>query len=93
MARTNGATTPDVAVNGAAKRSTHSAHAPGGQPESRTNYSWWRLENIRGRQIWKYLESEEEREKWPQSVPDKYHLGLDTVSLFTSAEFHVNSSF
>jgi lanosterol synthase len=46
----------------------------------KTDYSRWRLENIRGCQIWKYMESDEANKAWPQSVADKYHLGMDTVS-------------
>ena len=48
---------------------------------NKTDYSRWRLENIRGCQIWKYMESDEAHKDWPQSVADKYHLGMDTVSL------------
>jgi lanosterol synthase len=79
MARTNGAATSNGTVNRAAKTNAGTVKARGGELESKTNYDWWRLENVRGRQIWKYLESEEERARWPQSIADKYFLGLDTV--------------
>ncbi|KAF1954118.1 lanosterol synthase [Byssothecium circinans] len=49
-----------------------------GHTDERTDYSRWRLEDDRGMHIWKYLESDEECKKWPQSVADKYHLGLET---------------
>lgn len=45
----------------------------------KTDYSRWRLLDDRGRQTWHYLENDEENEKWPQSVADKYFLGLPTV--------------
>jgi hypothetical protein len=32
-----------------------------------------------GRQTWRYLESDAENQEWPQSIADKYHLGLPTV--------------
>jgi len=48
----------------------------------RTDYSLWRLKVKHGRQTWHYI-TPEEAKTWPQSIPEKYHLGLDTV-LFTS---------
>jgi hypothetical protein len=51
------------------------------QKDRKTDYSRWRLLDERGRQTWQYLRTDEEVEKWPQSVADKYHLGLSTVSL------------
>ncbi|KAL7266757.1 Lanosterol synthase (Oxidosqualene--lanosterol cyclase) [Rhizina undulata] len=45
----------------------------------KTDPTRWRLKSEKGRQTWHYL-SEEETEKWPQSVADKYHLGLGTNS-------------
>jgi hypothetical protein len=44
----------------------------------RTDYSLWRLVVKHGRQVWRYLTPEEAKE-WPQTTPDKYHLGLETV--------------
>ena len=46
----------------------------------RTDYSLWRLKVEHGRQTWHYI-APEEAEHWPQSIPEKYHLGLDTVQL------------
>jgi lanosterol synthase len=47
--------------------------------DSKTDYARWRLVNEAGRQTWRYLESDEEHEDWPQSIADKYHLGMPTV--------------
>lgn len=45
-----------------------------------TDYSRWRLlVNDGGRHTWKYLRTDEEVERWPQIVLDKYWLGLKTV--------------
>ena len=44
----------------------------------RTDPYLWRLRVEHGRQTWHYI-SPEQAEEWPQSIPDKYHLGLDTV--------------
>lgn len=46
----------------------------------KTDYSRWRLVNEEGRQTWRYLESDEENSAWLQTVAEKYHLGLPTVS-------------
>ncbi|PGH07301.1 lanosterol synthase [Blastomyces parvus] len=43
-----------------------------------TDYSRWRLRDDRGRQTWHYLKTDEELKAWPQSIADKYHLGLPT---------------
>ncbi len=45
----------------------------------KTDYARWRLLGERGRQTWHYLETDEEVEKWPQTVADRYMLGLPTV--------------
>lgn len=47
--------------------------------DPKTDYSRWRLLDDDGRQTWHYLESDEENAKWPQTVADKYFLGLPTV--------------
>jgi len=47
-------------------------------PLERTDYSLWRLKVEHGRQTWHYI-TPQEAEQWPQSVPEKYHLGLETV--------------
>lgn len=49
--------------------------------DEKTDYSRWRLRADYGRHTWHYLKSEEEIKKWPQSIAEKYHLGLATVSL------------
>ncbi|EGE83049.1 Lanosterol synthase erg7A [Blastomyces dermatitidis] len=46
--------------------------------DEKTDYSRWRLRDDRGRQTWHYLKTDEELKAWPQSIPDKYHLGLPT---------------
>ncbi|OJJ48455.1 hypothetical protein ASPZODRAFT_150681 [Penicilliopsis zonata CBS 506.65] len=46
--------------------------------DAKTDPLRWRLLDDRGRQTWHYLESDEELAKWPQSVADKYFLGLPT---------------
>ncbi|KAN0078765.1 Terpenoid cyclases/protein prenyltransferase alpha-alpha toroid [Elaphomyces granulatus] len=46
--------------------------------DEKTDYSRWRLLDARGRQTWHYLESDEENERWPQSIADRYHMGLPT---------------
>src|ERR1700685_928785 len=45
----------------------------------RTNYSRWRLQVEHGRQIWTYIDPSQVP-AWPQSIPEKYHLGLETVA-------------
>lgn len=48
--------------------------------DEKTDYSRWRLLDEHGRQTWHYLTTDEEVRAWPQTVADKYHLGLPTVS-------------
>jgi lanosterol synthase len=52
-----------------------------GKPKllERTDYSRWRLLDVKGRQTWEYLEDDEAIKKWPQSTADKYFLGIPTV--------------
>ncbi|RDW84763.1 terpene cyclase family member protein [Coleophoma cylindrospora] len=45
--------------------------------QERTDYTRWRLLDERGRQTWHYL-TDDEAVKWPQTIADKYHLGLPT---------------
>jgi len=47
--------------------------------QERTDYSRWRLLDEAGRHTWHYLEDEEDVEEWPQSLADKYFLGLPLV--------------
>ncbi|KAJ5199279.1 Prenyltransferase/squalene oxidase [Penicillium cf. griseofulvum] len=51
---------------------------PDANGDLKTDYSRWRLVDEEGRQTWRYLESDEENQKWPQSIADKYHLGMPT---------------
>jgi lanosterol synthase len=46
---------------------------------TRTDYTRWRLLDEEGRQTWHYLEDEEAIKAWPQSIADKWHLGMPTV--------------
>jgi hypothetical protein len=57
---------------------------PGLAREERTDYSRWRLLDEQGRQTWHYLTTDEEIQAWPQTVADKFHLGLPTVRWPTS---------
>lgn len=50
--------------------------------DDKTDYARWRLHDNDGRLTWRYLETDEENEKWPQTFYDKYNLGLPTVSEF-----------
>jgi lanosterol synthase len=62
-------------------RSSAQGHLnPDSNSDSKTDYTRWRLVNEEGRQTWRYLESDEENEAWPQTIADKYNLGLPTVS-------------
>lgn len=40
----------------------------------------WRLLDEQGRQTWHYLRTDDEIKKWPQTLYDKHHLSLPTVS-------------
>ncbi|KAK8153947.1 lanosterol synthase [Phyllosticta citrichinensis] len=71
-----------IATNGHAK-SPHENNANGAlaahtTTEGKTDYSRWRLLDENGRQTWHYLESDDQLQNWPQTVADKYHLGLPT---------------
>jgi hypothetical protein len=45
----------------------------------RTDYAKWRLLSDHGRQTWHYLEDDKDAKAWPQTIADKWHLGLPTV--------------
>jgi lanosterol synthase len=47
----------------------------------RTDLHRWRLKCKEGEQQWHYLETDEECKAWPQTVCDRYWLGLPTVSI------------
>lgn len=51
--------------------------------DPKTDYTRWRLVNEEGRQTWRYLESDTENSAWLQTVAEKYHMGLPTVSRLT----------
>lgn len=53
--------------------------APKVGTDARTDYTRWRLLDERGRQTWHYLSDDEEAEEWPQTIADKWFLGLPTV--------------
>jgi len=50
------------------------------QVAEKTDRSRWRLLDESGRLTWHYLDDDESVRKWPQSVANKWFLGLDTVS-------------
>lgn len=49
--------------------------------QERTDYTRWRMLNEAGRHTWHYLEDVEDVEEWPQSLADKYFLGLPMACL------------
>ncbi|KGO43305.1 Terpenoid cyclases/protein prenyltransferase alpha-alpha toroid [Penicillium expansum] len=51
---------------------------PDDNGDLKTDYSRWRLVDEEGRQTWRYLESDVENQEWPQTIADKYHLGIPT---------------
>jgi lanosterol synthase len=67
--------------NGAVANSTTS--------NSKTDYTRWRLKDDRGCQTWHYLETDDETEAWPQTLADKWHLGMDLVSLGLLLRAHI----
>jgi hypothetical protein len=54
--------------------------ATGPVGDEKTDYSRWRLLDEDGRHTWHYLTTDKEVKAWPQTVADKFHLGLPTVS-------------
>ena len=69
MARTRAS----QAANGTLKTSTNRTG------DQKTDPTRWRLLDDKGRQTWHYLKTDAEVKEWPQSVADKWYLGLDTV--------------
>ena len=69
-------------VNGIhSSEDAHGAIATGVETSSKiekTDYTQWRLKVEHGRQTWHYI-TPKEAETWPQRVPEKYHLGIETV--------------
>jgi hypothetical protein len=47
---------------------------------AKTDPTKWRMLNIDGKQTWEYLEDASKAAKWPQTMADKWYLGLPTVS-------------
>lgn len=45
----------------------------------KTDLARWRLRDDAGSQTWHYLDDDAEAKKWPQSLADKYFLGLPLV--------------
>jgi hypothetical protein len=82
MARSSMSSTSDDALRGSPRKSQIPFATSSG--DEKTDYSRWRLLDDRGRQTWHYLETDERVKKWPQSVADKYHLGMPTVSMHPS---------
>lgn len=81
---------PNGSVNGAVNGIPNGTQPLQKDEESPTHLSWWRLNDVEGRQTWEYLEDEEARKKRPQTVAEKWHLNLPTVSTFhrSSAALH-----
>ncbi|KAL8679021.1 MAG: hypothetical protein Q9186_004677 [Xanthomendoza sp. 1 TL-2023] len=52
--------------------------ANGELDDQQTDPARWRLLDERGRQTWHYLQSDDELKAWPQSIADRYFLGLST---------------
>lgn len=48
-------------------------------PNLKTDLTRWRLRDVEGVQTWHYLESDKAVKAWPQTIADKYFLGLPTV--------------
>jgi lanosterol synthase len=48
---------------------------------NKTDRTRWRLLDESGRLTWHYLEDDDAVKKWPQSIADKWYLGLNTVSI------------
>ncbi|KAL8735763.1 MAG: hypothetical protein Q9166_000626 [cf. Caloplaca sp. 2 TL-2023] len=68
-------------------------HPLGNLEDPRTDPSRWRLLDVRGRQTWHYLQSDDELKAWPQSIADKYFLGLPTgLPSLPKAETPLNSA-
>jgi hypothetical protein len=47
--------------------------------DQKTDYARWRLLDEEGRHTWHYLTTDEQVKAWPQTIADKYHLGLPIV--------------
>ena len=67
-----------VQANGFAAANRQSKTTSRPVKDTKTDFSRWRLLDENGRHTWNYLRNDEEIQKWPQSVADKYHLGIPT---------------
>jgi lanosterol synthase len=47
--------------------------------EDRTDYTRWRMRDDESRHTWHYLEDDDATKEWPQTLADKYYLGLPLV--------------
>jgi len=45
----------------------------------KTDYTRWRMLNEDGKHTWHYLDDDETVRKWPQTLADKYYLGIPLV--------------
>ena len=59
--------------------------------DPRTELRRWRLLDERGRQTWQYLSTDKEVDDWPQTLADKYHLGLPLVRSIALAYLYTNA--
>ncbi|KAI9803922.1 MAG: hypothetical protein M1825_001802 [Sarcosagium campestre] len=64
--------------NGTAKPPQTTSQLPLSSSATKTDLERWRLQDIKGRQTWHYLHTDAEVTAWPQTVSDRYFLGLDT---------------
>lgn len=62
------------------------------QLEEKTDIYRWRLLDERGCQTWHYLESDEDIKAWPQSIADKYFLGLPLVRFTAKSPVKLQNS-
>ena len=86
------ARTKPIAVNGNVLHPEiyHDGHAQCGSPyeDEATDLDRWRLLNQRGRQTWHYLETDVQVKEWPQTIADRYHLGLPLVYISCYVQNH-----
>ena len=74
-------TAESSARSSAKKRNTYVHHVE--LLDQKTDYSRWRLLDEQGRHTWHYLTTDEQVKAWPQTIADKFHLGLPTVRYCT----------
>jgi lanosterol synthase len=81
----NGKTTALSAAKPAVKRRNDATNdeldeKPRKRQLRETDISRWRCLDEEGRLTWHYLEDDDKAKEWPQSIADKWYLGLDLVS-------------